>query len=109
MDTEASLLEDMAKITDVVSAARELVDDGQIINLQPVENEVEQLCGRVTGLEAAAAKKVRPVLIGLMEELNRLAETMGERHCELAGALRALSEHGNAASACTARRVKRKT
>lgn len=109
MDQAKSLLQDIAKISDVVSAARDLINDGQIINIQPLENEVEQLCGRMTGLDAKTAKKVHSVLLGLMEELNRLAETMGERHRELTGALRSLSQHGNAASAYSARPAKPKT
>jgi hypothetical protein len=109
MEPVSSMLEDIAKLNDVVSAARDLINDGQIINIQPLENEVQQLCGRMTGLESQTARMVHPVLLGLMEELNRLAETMGERHRELTGALRALSQHGNAASAYTARPVKPKT
>ena len=103
MDQLDTLLEDIARVSDVVAAARDLIDDGQIINIQPLEKEVGDLCARMTGLDAAAARKVQPVLLGLMEELNRLAETMGERHRELSGALRNLSQHGNAANAYTSR------
>lgn len=109
MDAAEDLLKDIGKISDVVTAARDLINDGQVINIQPLENEVEQLCGRMTGLDAATARKVRPMLLGLMEELNHLAQTMGERHRELAGALRSLSQHGNAASAYAASPSKRKT
>ncbi|MDH3241507.1 MAG: hypothetical protein OEO83_12675 [Alphaproteobacteria bacterium] len=109
MDELDTLLEDIARVGDVVAAARDLIEEGQIINIQPLEKEVEELCGRMTSLEAAAAKKVQPVLLGLMEELNHLAETMGERHRELTGALRSLSRHGNAASAYTARPTGTKT
>ena len=98
-----TLLEDISRVGDVVAAARDLIDEGQIINIQPLENEVQELCARMTGLDAAAARKVQPVLLGLMDELNRLAESMGERHRELTGALRSLSQHGNAASAYAAR------
>ena len=109
MKPSDSINEDIARISDIVAAARDLIDDGQIINIHPLEKEVEGLCARVTALDPLTAKGVQPVLLGLMEELNRLAEAMGERHRELAGALRSLSQHGNAASAYAARPPGRKS
>ncbi len=102
MAEQQIILEDITKISDIVTAARDLVEDGQIINIQPLEKEVEALCARLAEVGAQTARAVQPVLLGLMEELNHLAQTMADRHRELSGELRSLAAHGNAASAYSA-------
>jgi hypothetical protein len=67
---------DLTKINDVVAAARDLVGDGQIINMQPLENEVERICANMNGLDAAHANEIRPIMLSLMDELDHLAKAM---------------------------------
>ncbi len=96
---QQNILEGITKISDIVTAARDLVKDGQIIDVQPLEQEVEDLCAMLAGVDAQTAREVQPILLGLMEELNHLAQTMDDRHSQLSDELRSLAAHGNAASA----------
>ena len=102
MAKQQNILEDITKISDIVTAARDLVADGQVIDVQPLEKEVEDMCARLAEVGAETAREVQPVLLGLMEELNHLAQTMDDRHGELSDELRSLAAHGNAASAYSA-------
>lgn len=102
MAEQKNVLEDISTISDIVSAARDLVADGQTINIQPLEQEVEDLCARLADSDAEAAREAQPVLLGLIEELGQLAQTMDDCHEKLSGELRSLSTHGNAASAYSA-------
>ena len=99
MAEQRNVLEDISTISDIVSAARDLVADGQTINIQPLEKEVEDICARLAVADADAAREARPVLLCLIEELSHLAQTMDDCHQKLSGELRSQATHGNAASA----------
>lgn len=93
------LCQDLGRISDVVNAARDLVADGQLINMAPLENEVDRLCGGIGQLPADDANRVKPLLLSLMDELDRLADEMRARQNEYESELRTLASHKNAARA----------
>ncbi|MDX1486168.1 MAG: hypothetical protein R3229_16975 [Alphaproteobacteria bacterium] len=99
MAVQNDILQEIAKISDVIGAARNLVEDNQVINLEPLQGAIQSLCDQLAGVDGDTARKVKPILLGLVEELSHLDRTMAERHEELSTALRALSSHGSAASA----------
>lgn len=90
---------DLTHIGDVISAARDLVADGQLVNLGPLEREVDRICGGLGELTRGEAERVKPVLLSLMDELDRLAEEMRARQGEYESELRSLASHQNAAKA----------
>ena len=102
MAEQRNILENITTLSDIVSAARDLVEEGQIINIQPLEKEVEGICAALADVGAETAREAQPILLCLIEELGRLAETMDQRHRQLGDELRSLDSHGNAASAYSA-------
>lgn len=98
-----SLAEDMrdelTRIGDIVIAARDLIADGQLINLNPLENEVSRICGEIECLNADQAAPLKPVLLSLIDDLDRLAGEMRQRQNEFEQELREVSTHANAARA----------
>lgn len=99
MITADDICRDLTHIGDVISAARDLVADGQLVNLGPLEREVDRICGGLVDLPGGDAEKVKPVLLSLMDELDRLAEQMRARQGEYESELRSLASHQNATKA----------
>ena len=73
-----------------------------LLNVQPLELEVGDLCARLEDVSGETAREAEPILLGLMEELNRLAQSMDQSHKEITDEIRSLHAHGNAASAYSA-------
>lgn len=94
-----TLCHELARINEVITAARELVADGQLVNLAPLEGEVARICGALATLSATEARRAQPVLLALMDELDRLAGEMRARQSEYEEELRSLASHRNAARA----------
>lgn len=99
MTSADTLCQELARINDVVAAARDLVADGQLINVAPLEGEIGRICGGLGSLTGAEAEKVKAVLLSLMDELDRLAGEMRTRQDEYERELRALATHRKAAHA----------
>ncbi len=99
MSDAATIRAELARINEVVAAARDLIADGQFINLAPLEGEVERICGGIGALSGTDAEIVKPALLALMDELDRLAGEMRERQGEYESELRSLASHRNAARA----------
>jgi len=98
-----SLAEDMrdeiTRIGDIVVAARDLISDGQLINLNPLENEMSRICGEIETLNADQAAPLKPALLSLIDDLDQLAGEMRQRQNEFEHELREISSHTNATRA----------
>ena len=104
MTRAESICDELNRVGDVITAARDLVNDGQLINLAPLQNEINRICSGLDGLDAAAAAQVQPVLLGLIDDLDHLAHDMRVRQLGHEEQLRALTTHSGAATAYTAPR-----
>ncbi len=74
----------MTEVSAIACMARSLLDDGQPVDLSGLETRVETLCRELIALPGSAREEVKPDLIGLMDELGRLAETVRSHHAALA-------------------------
>lgn len=99
MSHAQTIHEELTRIADIVTAARGLVADGQMINLAPLEAEVTRICGELDGLSGAEAQTLKPVLLSLMDDLDALARLMREKQAEFEKELRTLTTHRSAAKA----------
>ncbi|HSG33907.1 MAG TPA: hypothetical protein VLA37_05180 [Sphingomonadaceae bacterium] len=95
--------DELTRIADIVTAARGLVSDGQMINLAPLEAEVTRICGELDGLSGAEAQTLKPILLSLMDDLDALARLMREKQSAFEKELRSLTSHRSASKAYNSR------
>lgn len=101
MNRAEVICDELVRVGDIIVAARDLVADGQVINLKPLENEIGRICDGMDGLNAIDAERVKPVLLSLIDDLDRLATEMRARQSDFEDQLRSLTTHGKAAQAYT--------
>lgn len=99
MINAGTIAEDLTKMGDIIVAARDLVADGQLINLKPLESEIGRIGKELAGINAVDAERIKPVLLSLLDELDRLAGDMRARQADVESQLRSLSTHASAARA----------
>lgn len=99
MNRSNTFHDELVRINDIVVAARDLIADGQLINLTPLEDEVTRICQGLEGISGTEVEKIKPALLSLMDELDRLADEMRSRQAEYESELRTLASHKNAARA----------
>jgi len=81
----------------LIKAKRQLKND-EAINLTQLQLDIEQLCQDLTE-DPAQGQQYRNQLMGLLESLDQLYDAVSEKHQELAGKLKNLSQAGQAAMA----------
>jgi hypothetical protein len=86
-----SLKLDLQNVASIIVAARGLVAEGQTVNLAPLEKEVRRLCEAISALDAAENMPLRPMMVSLIDDLDKLAEDMRRRHAELKSQLESLN------------------
>jgi hypothetical protein len=93
---------DLAKTRDIISAARDMAAAGHVVDLSPMHAKVEHLCNGIATLPVDDAAALKPRLVDLIDELDKLQATMLDRRKELENALNEIDGRGRAASAATA-------
>lgn len=102
MSAADELRTDLAKARNIISAARDMAADGHVVDLTPMQAKVEHLCNGIATLPVDDAAALKPRLVDLIDELDKLQATMLERRKELENALSELDGRGRSASAATA-------
>jgi hypothetical protein len=85
-----------------VDAADTLIRQGQIIDLAGLESHVDTVCTDIAKLPPASCAGLKPVLIKLIDGLNKLARRIAEQHESVADKLQGLSTHRKAVTAYAA-------
>lgn len=93
------LRQDLQNVGSIVTAARGLIAQGQAINLQPLEREVQRLCDQILKLPGVEGAPLRPMMTGLIDELTKLAGEMRGHHAQLEEQLRELTSRERATAA----------
>ena len=93
------LRQDLHNVGSIVSAARGLISKGQGVNLEPLEREVQRLCDEIIKLPGVESTPLRPLMMGLIDELNKLAGEMRGHHAQLQEQLRELTARDRATAA----------
>lgn len=89
----------MVEVSAVVCMARSLLADGKPVDLSSLETRVEALCRSLVAMPRDDREEIKPALIGLMDELGRLAETVRAQHAALAERLSTVVRGQRAAGA----------
>jgi len=95
----ARLESDMHSLSARLRKARQGLSRGTIIDLTPIEQDVQWLCRSVERLSPEEALELRPRLFGLLEEVNQLGENLRAGLGELAQLLSAAGDRRRALTA----------
>lgn len=90
---------DLQNVSSIIIAARGLVAEGKAVNLAPLEREVRRLCDLITALPTIDNMPLRPAMVSLIDDLDKLAEDMRKRHAALKSQLENLNAGGRVAAA----------
>lgn len=103
MTEVAEIRRGIEQIATVVDAARRLVAEGHLVDLRSLETRVANFCAAIQNVSAGAAAELRPVMLGLVDELGRLDAAVRQSQTETAAKLgetlarrRAVSAYGGA-------------
>lgn len=72
--------QELEKAATLVGTARRLLATGTEVDLAALEGRVKFVCGAVLGLDRAEGATFRPGLEALVEDLDRLAAALTQRH-----------------------------
>jgi hypothetical protein len=99
----AEIRKGIEQISTMVDAARRLVAEGHLVDLRSLETRVATFCTTIQNVSADAAAQLRPVMLGLIDELSRLDAAVRQSQTETAAKLgetlarrRAVSAYGSA-------------
>ncbi len=99
LSTAEDLKTDLQGLGSIVTAARGFVADGKVVDLAPLEQEIKRICGSITALPADQNAPLKPVMVALIDDLDKLAAEIRDTHSELEGQLQSFSNHTTAVAA----------
>lgn len=99
LSTAEELKSDLQGLGSIVTAARGYVADGKVVDLVPLEQEIKRICDAITALPEDQNAPLRPVMVALIDDLEKLAAEIRDTHSELEGQLQSLSNHTTAVAA----------
>lgn len=82
-----------------IDTARTLLNQGNVIDLNGLEEHVEQACSGIPALAAPDRERLKPTLIALIDGLNLLSEKLSAQHQEISGTLQNIGTRTRAVSA----------
>jgi len=95
----SQLTEDIQTAALQIEAFRKYAALGQAIDLSGMETRIEHLCAAATSLAPDDRAMVKNALLGLMDEMNSLVETLEAAKQEVAGQIGGLTARQKAMSA----------
>lgn len=83
----------------VVNEARRAVESGGHVDLAGLEREVDEICTALATLPDGTASGLKPPLVALVDDLEKLTDTLSAAHKKLAGDVGALGARRRASKA----------
>ena len=102
MATMTKVRSDLDQASAAVGAARTMVNQGQAVDLTGLESHVETLCTDINRLEPGDRTALKPSLVALIDDLNKLAVNIAERNRAIGEQLRDTGTRERATTAYTA-------
>lgn len=82
-----------------LAKARTQVDDGETIDMTPMEDAVQTLCNAISQRSNAEQQLLKPPLLSVLEELNQLTDAIRQRLNDLSAQLGDTSDRRRAITA----------
>lgn len=89
----------LQEVTSAVSLAQSKVEAGHLVDLAGLEHRVDELCQATLAMPREQAMPLKPALLSLVDDLNRLSECLKKQHREVAAELKDTRSHSQAAAA----------
>lgn len=83
MTAAGDLLRDIKTLTGLLEQAHSELETGNLIDLGPLEPQVDEICHRVAQLPAGEGETIRPRLLALIDDLGQLGALIEARMTEL--------------------------
>ena len=83
----------------VINQTRQAVARGDGVDLSGLEKEVDGICQAIAGAEPGAGALLKPALVALMDDLDRLTEVLQGAHAQLRKEMNALGARRRATKA----------
>jgi len=99
MTIAGDLLRDIKNLSGLLERAQGELENGTLIDLEPLEPRVEDICQRVAQLPAGEGETIRPRLLALIDDLGRLGKTIENRMTELKDVLGQAADRNRALDA----------
>ena len=99
MTATEEIAQDLRVLEGMVARARGQIAEGGVLELQPLEERVQALCGRVSALPPAEGQRFKPALLALLDELTTFG---GQIEAGLEALSRELGQTGRRRHAVTA-------
>lgn len=99
MATEPEIRRDLADASSLVLAARDTLARGETVALADLEERIARSCRALAGLPRQRARGFEAPLIALIDELEKLSLSLGERYQALKGEMDSLGRRRRAATA----------
>ena len=89
----------LTKLAASVDIARRRVDGGDVVELLDLDRAVGEICSAVGRLPLEQRAGLKPPMVALIDELDKLSATLKHQHSQLTESLRAHSTHQQASDA----------
>ena len=90
---------DLQKAASLVGTAQRMAREGKVVDLSALEGHITHLCEKAPVLDDAAHAEIRPLMLALSDDLDRLYKDIAIQHGELERQLRDLSRSNEAIGA----------
>ncbi len=89
MSRSSELLADLEAVGDIIARTEADLAAGAVLDLAPLESQVQELCTRIEGLPPGDGRALQPKLLALADDFGRLGQSieamMGEVKAEIGG------------------------
>ncbi|MDJ0951253.1 MAG: hypothetical protein QNJ94_20265 [Alphaproteobacteria bacterium] len=89
----------LGQVTGHITAARDLVDKGNEVNLGGLDRVVESLCQDIQALKEADQNQCQPALVAMIDEFDRLTQALEQQRDSLQQQLKNVADRGRAVDA----------
>ncbi len=90
---------DLTAAQAAINRARDLLNDGNEVDLTGLDGCVAKLCKDIAALPEGQRAIYKPRLVGMIDNLNSLVESLSVQHKELGAALKNVSSRQRAVNA----------
>ena len=99
MSETAALDHQMEKAGLLIDAARDLLTEGNLVDLDGLDQRIQELCADIGKLPADLRNGFKGRMIGLIDNLNGLVELLSAQHRELNKEIKGVSNRQRAVTA----------
>jgi hypothetical protein len=79
MSSSAEIMAELQTLSGTIARARDNLASDSPLDLAPLEDSIEDLCGRIEQLPAAEGRAVQTRLLALVDDFGRLAESIEQK------------------------------